>query len=216
MKAESPHERRICGAKTRSGEPCQKPPLANGRCRLHGGRSLAGIASPTIKTGRYSKYLPGGLAEKYHEALEDTELESLNSELALVNARIADVLTHVEVGEVGVAWMQMRALYHKLDNAIKTQKVTGMLEVMADMDALTSQGVGEFERWKEIYELMELRRRLAETERRRLIDMQQYITSQQAMVMIGTLLGIIKARVDDRNVLAAIQHDVNALLASPR
>jgi len=43
-----PHEMRLgvkrmekhpCGAKTRSGEPCKRKALANGRCRLHGGKS---------------------------------------------------------------------------------------------------------------------------------------------------------------------------------
>jgi hypothetical protein len=30
----------ICGAHARStGQPCKKPPMANGRCRLHGGLS---------------------------------------------------------------------------------------------------------------------------------------------------------------------------------
>ncbi len=30
----------ICGARAKStGNPCQKPPMANGRCRLHGGLS---------------------------------------------------------------------------------------------------------------------------------------------------------------------------------
>src|SRR5271157_5713943 len=28
-----------CGAKTRSGKPCGSPAMANGRCRLHGGKS---------------------------------------------------------------------------------------------------------------------------------------------------------------------------------
>lgn len=28
-----------CGAKTRSGKPCQSPGMANGRCRMHGGPS---------------------------------------------------------------------------------------------------------------------------------------------------------------------------------
>ena len=28
-----------CGAKTRSGKPCQSPGMANGRCRMHGGAS---------------------------------------------------------------------------------------------------------------------------------------------------------------------------------
>lgn len=30
---------RQCGAKTRSGKPCQSPGMANGRCRMHGGPS---------------------------------------------------------------------------------------------------------------------------------------------------------------------------------
>ncbi|WP_186380452.1 HGGxSTG domain-containing protein [Brevibacillus brevis] len=32
-------EKKLCGAKTRRGEPCKKSVLANGRCRLHGGKS---------------------------------------------------------------------------------------------------------------------------------------------------------------------------------
>ncbi len=28
-----------CGAKTRSGSLCKSPAMANGRCRLHGGKS---------------------------------------------------------------------------------------------------------------------------------------------------------------------------------
>ena len=30
-----------CGARTRSGEPCRGPAMANGRCRMHGGPSTA-------------------------------------------------------------------------------------------------------------------------------------------------------------------------------
>ena len=29
----------LCGAKTRSGQPCQNRGMANGRCRMHGGAS---------------------------------------------------------------------------------------------------------------------------------------------------------------------------------
>ncbi|WP_370516038.1 HGGxSTG domain-containing protein [Novosphingobium sp. Gsoil 351] len=28
-----------CGARTRSGRPCQSPAMPNGRCRMHGGPS---------------------------------------------------------------------------------------------------------------------------------------------------------------------------------
>ncbi len=37
-----------CGARTRAGRPCRQPAMANGRCRLHGGRSTG----PRTESGR--------------------------------------------------------------------------------------------------------------------------------------------------------------------
>ena len=53
-----------CGAKTRSGKPCQAPGMANGRCRMHGGAStgprtaegLANSRRSRWKHGRYSAF----------------------------------------------------------------------------------------------------------------------------------------------------------------
>jgi hypothetical protein len=46
----------ICGARTRSGAPCQNARMLNGRCHMHGGKSLGGADSPCYKHGKYSKY----------------------------------------------------------------------------------------------------------------------------------------------------------------
>jgi len=47
---EYPMDKTICGAKSRSngGAPCKLSPLANGRCRFHGGKT-------PIKHGLYTK-----------------------------------------------------------------------------------------------------------------------------------------------------------------
>ena len=51
----SPHaEMRRCGAKTRSGHPCGRYSMANGRCCLHGGKST-GAKNPRVKHGYYTK-----------------------------------------------------------------------------------------------------------------------------------------------------------------
>jgi len=42
-----------CGAKTRSGKPCQSPAMANGRCRMHGG------PSPGAPKGNHNAYKHG-------------------------------------------------------------------------------------------------------------------------------------------------------------
>src|SRR3954465_9212974 len=96
-----------CGAKTRSGAPCRTRPMPNGRCRMHGGKSLAGPASPSFTTGRHSKYLPRRLLARYQEMAHDAELLALRDEIALIDARIADVLGRVESGESSRIWREL-------------------------------------------------------------------------------------------------------------
>ncbi|WP_366938599.1 HGGxSTG domain-containing protein [Bradyrhizobium sp.] len=51
------HRAKRCGAKTRSGKPCQSPGMANGRCRMHGGASPGAPKGNrnAFKHGRYTK-----------------------------------------------------------------------------------------------------------------------------------------------------------------
>jgi hypothetical protein len=45
-----------CGAKTRQGGRCRNRPMINRqRCRMHGGASPRGLASPHFKHGRYTR-----------------------------------------------------------------------------------------------------------------------------------------------------------------
>jgi len=64
-----------CGAKTRSGKPCEKFPLASKRrCRLHGGLSTGPktvegrgrIAAANTKHGRYVNWREKRAKEKYY------------------------------------------------------------------------------------------------------------------------------------------------------
>src|SRR3954452_17185048 len=96
-----------CGAKTRSGAPCRTRPMPNGRCRMHGGKSLAGAASPAFKTGRHSTYLPVRLLAGYQEAERDPELLALRDEIALIDSRLADVLSRVDSGESSRIWRSL-------------------------------------------------------------------------------------------------------------
>ncbi|WP_319588063.1 HGGxSTG domain-containing protein [uncultured Desulfobulbus sp.] len=50
-----PMPRAFCGAKTRSGGSCKQPSMQNGRCRLHGGKSLSGKAHGRYKHGQFTK-----------------------------------------------------------------------------------------------------------------------------------------------------------------
>ena len=81
--------RRLCGAKNRRGEKCRKPPMANGRCAMHGGKTPRAEASPHFVHGFRMRHLPADLQQLAIEATADPDLYKLRQDLAHIEALIA-------------------------------------------------------------------------------------------------------------------------------
>lgn len=57
-----------CGAKTRKGTPCKAPAMANGRCRMHGGKSTGPKTPEVLERSRKANWKHGYYsAEAIHE-----------------------------------------------------------------------------------------------------------------------------------------------------
>ncbi|WP_281869514.1 HGGxSTG domain-containing protein [Brevibacillus parabrevis] len=67
-------EKKLCGAKTRSGEPCKKATLANGRCRFHGGKST-GPKNPSKLKGNKNALKHGLYETIWLDTLTEEEQE---------------------------------------------------------------------------------------------------------------------------------------------
>lgn len=208
-------ERKRCGAKNRDGTPCKTWAMPNGRCRMHGGKSLAGPASPMFKTGRYSKVLPGRLLARYQEAAQDEELLALREDVALIDARLADVLSRVDTGETGASWQAARAGLKVVRRAIGDNDPVALRKGLAALGDAIDQGAADYAAWGEIGRLLEQRQRLAESERRRLVEMQQMLTAEQAMTFLAAVLDSVRQHVTDRKVLAAVSAELASIAAGP-
>lgn len=94
MHDQKPHEGKMCGAQNRQGEPCRRTPTpGRERCRLHGGATPWGPASPHWRTGRHSRVLSRlGLGRTYQKALNDPEMVGLREEIAVMDARLVQLL----------------------------------------------------------------------------------------------------------------------------
>lgn len=197
-----------CGARKRkSGDLCRAKAMANGRCRIHGGKSLAGIAAPSYKDGRYSKALPQRMREAYTRAIDDPQLLEQREQIAVLDARLLDLLGRVDTGESGALWEQLKKRRMELQAAQKGNDAPGQVIALRAIMELIDQGHADYRAWGELQAVLEQRKRLIESERKRLVEMQQMVTSQQAMGLISALLESVRRNVTDRDALAAIQSD---------
>ncbi len=204
-----------CKAKSkRSQERCKRHATPGMEvCNMHGGKSLKGIASPTFKNGRYSKFIPARLSARYTEAQKDSELLALRDDISLLDARLADVLSRVDTGESGRLWRALQAKYDEMVAAQAKQDIQSAMLALADLGALIQQGMGDWGAWHEVSSLLDQRRKLVESERKRLVEMQQMISAENVMVLIGAIAGVIRQHVTDRTALAAISQELNRLTA---
>lgn len=67
-------------------------------------------------------------------------------------------------------------------------------------------------RWDSIVTLVEQRRKLVESERKRMLQLQQMITAEEAMVLVAQVLDAVRRHVLDRDTLAAIGREFEGLI----
>lgn len=117
-----PDGRPVCGrlkkAKNREipEEACLAIPMANGACRVHGGK-----AGAPIQTGRYSRSLKAWKSA-FQRALADKELTDSKRELALLDVATEKLLERAEDLDCPSWRAEVSATFQQLRAAIRSQR----------------------------------------------------------------------------------------------
>jgi hypothetical protein len=162
---------------------------------MHGGKTPSGYGLPQTKTGRYSKVLPLRLAAMYEEALAHPDLMSVRDDVAVCEARLAELLTRIDTGESAQRWRDLRQALTEMSDALAADDGPTMLRHCATLHLLVRQGGDEYQAWQEIQRLWDTRCKLTSTEQKTLVAAQQMISTQQLMVMMGVVTDAIKRAV---------------------
>ena len=205
-----------CQAKAKSTQvQCRRRAVSGKKvCTVHGGLTPGGIASPHFKHGRYSKYIPERLSERYHESINDPEILALKMDISLVDARLEDLLSRVDTGESGALWKTAQSVFLDFRSANASGDADKMAVALTGLNRILNLGVDDYKAWDEIGGMLEQRRKLVESERKRLIDMEMVITVERQMILLAGVVSIIKDNVTDRKTLSAISADIRKLVPS--
>lgn len=204
-----------CTAKSkRTGERC-KSKAVTGRevCRMHGGKSLAGIASPTFKTGRWSKHLPQGLLDAHNDIQNDPEIMSVRQDIQLLDALLVMNLKKLDTNESGEAWNIMRKAVDLAEMSYNREDMGGMQKAFRDMRDVIDVRVAHYATEEEIRSKLDQRRKMVETEKKLMLQDERAITAERAMLLVSALLDSVRRHVIDPSTLSAVQADFIRLTA---
>lgn len=207
----SPMPSKRCGAKCRDGHPCTQWAMPNGRCKMHGGKSLQGPAHPHYKGGRYAEFLRGSLKGKYEESRRDPNLIALSDELNLVDAMTADALERAQTGETDGAWIELRKLWNARLGALQAKDSAKLAEITETIGRVIFRSAEAADVRAQVLGLIERRRKLSESELKRLVAAKQVMTIEQAVVLMDKIIILITENVHDRRALSAILTGFSAI-----
>ena len=204
-----------CQAKKTNGEPCKANAIDGKRvCRVHGGATPRGIASPHFKTGKHSKDLPTRLIGRYQEALADERLLELRADIALMESRLGDLLSRVDTNESGVLWKRTQSAYYELEESFKSADSALINSAMNKLRKCIKTGNDDYLAWDEVSKALGQRQRLVESERKRLIEAKQTISAEQVMVLLSAILDTLRRHITDRRILSLISSDISKLITA--
>ena len=212
--------RLLCAATNKTtGQPCKAFAVTGSHvCFHHGGASLKGIEAPLTKTGRYSKHVPTRILGNFMSAIADVNLIGLKDDIALLESRELDLLSQTQRGESEALWRRMRAQHEIIfsymfgPDAASEDAGRKIFEAVQEMQQLTSAGISDWETWNEISEVMAIKQRMIEAERRHELQQQEVITVQQVALTFGKFIDVIQRNVTNSRELAKVMQEIFGII----
>jgi len=149
----------------------------------------------------------------FEKAILDPKLVSMRQELALLDARIAELKDRQQLAESRGQWRTVLDITARLTAALepgaqRPPDIDRATELATDLYDTARAGVSDYEIWEEIKDLIERRRRIADSERKYEEMEQKLIPITQLVLMFDKLREAIDAVIPDRGMQLQLIQEV--------
>jgi hypothetical protein len=203
------------------------------------GAGDSGEASPSFKHGRYSLLRPKHLRSKFDAAMADPDLLSVRDLSALWHTRCAELVEQLEASGSGQLLVDLRGVLAKArkdihkkhldlqlelrvlkispsaDQMTKIEKIvtdlaSSPVEELDVLEKMITDGAAYKEQWEELAKAGDKKAQYSKLERQRMIDLQQMVTREQALILLQEIIDSVRRHVRDKPTLGLIYADYMA------
>jgi hypothetical protein len=152
------------------------------------------------------------MAALYEKGVHDRELLNMREDVALVDARVADLLSRVDTGEAGKIWTLALTAYQEMQIAIRNNDTVKGAEANTELGALLRKGQNDYRAWDEVGRALEQKRKLIESEQKRQAQEKFLVPITELGLVVQALAAAVRMHVRDVGILQAINADWHRLL----
>ncbi len=204
---------------------CKRPANKNFTvCKAHGGGSPiqgrpGGFGNAPHLFSRKDS-LPHRLIERYQQALNDPELESLEKDLALSEAIIQDITSRLYQGETGQLWQELKStkiLYQQTQKALMRDPDSPELQDQLRsyhqrLMELIDQGSSDYMHHTDLLRWLEQKRKLVLTEFERKAKLGEMVHAEKFLAFTQAIGVIISAHIQNEDIITAIEEKTRRML----
>jgi len=210
-----------CWGKRRDTKERCKRPAAHGTkyCRRHGAMVPKGIAHPNYKEGaqtrkaRYMQAFPVTEQGHYLAALNDPDLLGCEAEISALSVRGLELLERAK-SKTPLDPIALEEAFDMLDHGMKEKNSALMAGGLTGLRSQIKEGAAGDRAWQSFQSLSSQKQRLIESERKRAIEANLYLTREQAAQFGHALLQSVARHVQDQAAVIRIVEDISIISAS--
>lgn len=186
----------------------------SGACRRHGGKSLAGPASPRWKDGEHSSYrfIPTQLREHYALAERNPDLLTFREDVKLIESRLNQLMHELEAQAPGSkVWERASKAFKDFNRARAKADVNGMNDALQRMAEADQESITNRALWHDIQRLLKDRMRLIEAEQKRIKNAAQNVPVDEVFQLLDEVVSSLKRNVTNRAEMAKVVAEIRSL-----
>jgi len=159
--------------------------------------------------------LPARLQASYEAAMSDPDLLSVRRDVAVLQAAIEDRWTQIQEAQSQPDWGDVFERFETFTANMKTWEWTRIEREAREISEMMTNRQSESQAFYEIRDIMNQRARFAKQEQDRLIELGQYMTSEQAIVFVSAVASMIRKYVPDKEEQRRFNDELMGMLRIP-
>lgn len=189
-------------------------------CANHGGpapsRNFYGLGRG-MTTGEKSGFAISRLASKYIEMQKDGLYLSNKNAMEIIWARVQQLAERIDVNEAPERMLRLRKLWEEYKENLARGKIVESVVSKAEIDATFEAAYHDYMAWQQMFEALDLHKKMQESEVKILKDMQAIMTAEDGYEFVAKVMAVmIQVLQDDPKRLKQAQFLLNNLIGGNR